>query len=215
MPNGLLLTMTEPRPSDEEEFNAWYDTEHLPERLAIPGFVCARRWVATPLPGCEIHGKYLATYELVAPEVLQSAAYLAHVGDQFTPWSKRCLGRATVYRRWACSQIAPGDALPPANSRALFLACGDVPPEYDEEHLPLLRAVPGVLAARRFLATSGTPRYVALYDLASPAVAASDEWNAAAQTEWARRIDALTAECEWILARYVAYEAPAPESYRR
>ncbi len=33
--NGLLLTMTEPPPQMEEEFNAWYDTEHLPERLSI------------------------------------------------------------------------------------------------------------------------------------------------------------------------------------
>ena len=34
---GLLLTLTEPPPAMEEEFNAWYDTEHLPERLSIPG----------------------------------------------------------------------------------------------------------------------------------------------------------------------------------
>jgi hypothetical protein len=43
---GLLLTMTEPPPAMEEEFNAWYDREHLPERLSIPGFRSARRWVA-------------------------------------------------------------------------------------------------------------------------------------------------------------------------
>src|SRR6185436_12287249 len=29
MNRGLLLTMTEPPPAMEEEFNAWYDTEHL------------------------------------------------------------------------------------------------------------------------------------------------------------------------------------------
>ena len=40
----------------EEEFNAWYDSEHLPERLAIPGFRSARRWVC--------NGTYLGTYEL-------------------------------------------------------------------------------------------------------------------------------------------------------
>jgi hypothetical protein len=30
--------MTEPQPAMEEEFNAWYGQEHLPERLAITGF---------------------------------------------------------------------------------------------------------------------------------------------------------------------------------
>jgi hypothetical protein len=38
MKRGLLLTLTEPPAAMEEEFNAWYDTEHLAERLAIPGF---------------------------------------------------------------------------------------------------------------------------------------------------------------------------------
>ena len=40
---GLLLTITEPPPAMEEEFNAWYDTEHLAERRAIPGFRSALR----------------------------------------------------------------------------------------------------------------------------------------------------------------------------
>jgi len=222
MAHGLLLTMTEPRPADEEEFNAWYDTEHLPERLAIPGFLSARRWIADPPAGAEIHGKYLATYELQNPQVLDTPEYLRHVGDHLTPWSKRCLGRATVFRRWACVQIVPGDALPPADSAALFLVCGDVPPAhhaefnrwYDEEHLPLLGGVPGVLRTRRFVATSGAPRYLALYDLAAAGVVTSPEWIGATQTEWAQRIDTLTAEGEWILARYAAYEPPAPETYR-
>jgi hypothetical protein len=62
---GLLLTMTEPPPAMEEEFNAWYDTEHLQERLAITGFRSARRWLAD-VAG---EGKYLATYELDSPQV--------------------------------------------------------------------------------------------------------------------------------------------------
>lgn len=209
--NGLLLTLTEPSPRDEEEFNAWYDTEHLPERLSIPGFVSARRWVDASAPAGA--GKYLATYELERPEVLETPAYRARVGEGFTPWSKRILGRCTVFRRWACVQINPGGASPSADAAALFAAIGDVPAEheaefnrwYDEEHLPLLAKVPGVLGARRFRATSGTPRYVALYDLSDPEAPASPEWRAANATDWAQRIDALTADCEWILRSYRAW----------
>src|SRR5204862_501779 len=69
MTRGLLLTMTEPPAAMDEEFNAWYDAEHIPERLSIPGFRSARRWVADCKPG---EGKYLATYELDAPGVLSS-----------------------------------------------------------------------------------------------------------------------------------------------
>ena len=33
-------------PSDEADFNRWYDREHLEERVAIDGFLEARRYVA-------------------------------------------------------------------------------------------------------------------------------------------------------------------------
>ena len=45
MKRGLLLSLTEPPAAMEKQFNAWYDDEHLPEPLAIPGFRSARRWV--------------------------------------------------------------------------------------------------------------------------------------------------------------------------
>ena len=213
--NGLLLTMTEPPPQMEEEFNAWYDSEHLPERLSIPGFASARRWVDPQAPLGS--GKYLATYELDSPQILQTPEYLAHVGEHFTPWSRRCLSRCLLFRRWACAQIFPGDAAPSTEASALFLACGDVPAEheseftrwYDTEHLPLLCAVPGVLRVRRFLAAEGEPRYIALYDLADAGSVGSAPWKAALATPWAQRIDTLTRDQEWILATYVAYAAAA------
>jgi len=79
---------------------------------------------------------------------------------------------------------------------------------YNEEHVPLLAKVPGVLSARRFRALSGTPKYVALYDLADEAVPQHPQWKAALATERARRIGALGAGREWILACYSRCEAP-------
>jgi hypothetical protein len=132
---GLLLTLTEPPAYMEEEFNAWYDEEHLAERLSIPGFRSAQRWVADVPPGS---GKYLATYELDSPAVLSSRAYLERFGNP-TPWSRRCLGRALVFKRWACEQVEPGDAGPHRAAQAL-----------------LFNAVaPGALQVRRFRAAGG------------------------------------------------------------
>lgn len=207
---GLLLTMTEPKPANEDEFNAWYDGEHIFERLSVPGFLSARRWVADLPPG---QGKYLATYELVSPSVLETPEYLRHLGDGQTPWSKRMLGDCTVFRRWACEQINPGDAQPPSMSHALFAAIGDVPVEwedefnrwYDEEHLHLLAAVPGVQRARRFRDPRGTPRYIALYDLEDASVVERPQWKKALATDWARRVHEVTKGCEWILRLYRSY----------
>jgi len=148
MKRGLLLTLTEPPCAMEEEFNAWYDEEHLAERLSIPGFRSALRWVADVPPG---QGKYLATYELDSLDVLTSSAYLSRYQHQ-TPWSRRCLGKAVVFKRWACEQVEPGDAEPHPAARAL-----------------LLNAVAsGALQTRRFAAQTGES--ITLCELSDPDV---------------------------------------------
>lgn len=135
MNRGLLLTLTEPPAGMDEEFNAWYDTEHLAERLAIPGFRSATRWVADVAAG---EGRYLATYELDSLQVLSSADYLARFQNQ-TPWSRRCLGKAVVFKRWACEQIEPGSADPHPGAQAVVIN----------------QQVPGALQVRIFAAQSG------------------------------------------------------------
>lgn len=152
---GMLLTMTEPPAAMETEFNAWYDTEHLPERLAIPGFRSARRWVADCSPG---EGKYLATYELDRAAVLDSPEYLAHVGENFTPWTKRCLEAARVFRRWVCEQAEPGEADPDPTATALVMAAADA-------SAARVVGAAAVLQVRRFIALSGAPRFITLYEL--------------------------------------------------
>jgi hypothetical protein len=67
---GLLLVMIDIDPEHEEEFNRWYDEEHLPERVQCPGFLSARRFVSV-----EGAPKYLAFYELADPAVLDTEAY--------------------------------------------------------------------------------------------------------------------------------------------
>lgn len=153
MKRGLLLTMTEPPPAMDEEFNAWYDGEHLPERLAIPGFRSARRWVADLAPG---EGRYLATYELASGAVLSSPEYLARF-EGATPWTRRCLGKAVVFRRWACEQTPPGNLDPKPMARALLLVASDTPLDSF--------ACPSALQTRRFTASAGTPRHIVLAEL--------------------------------------------------
>lgn len=102
---GFLLVMMQPPPALEDEFNAWYDSEHIPERLAVPGFLTGLRFVC--LDG---HPRYLALYDLERYEVLQSPAYLKVGYDQASPWTKRVTSRVKVWR-YAGRQVIPGDAV--------------------------------------------------------------------------------------------------------
>ena len=38
---GLLMVFTEVPAEHEEEYNRWYNEEHIPERLSIPGVLNA------------------------------------------------------------------------------------------------------------------------------------------------------------------------------
>ena len=208
MARGVLVVLTEPDPRYEEEYNAWYDDEHMAERLSIPGFVSARRWRSATTAG-----RYLATYEVESIDVFTSAAYLAHYGDNQSPWSKRVLAKLKQFRRWTAEQISPGDAAS-AEGQALFLSVRDCPQPlegefnrwYDEEHVPLLERVPGMLRARRFLAKSGEPKYLALYDLANADLPGSEAWRASIETPWAKRMLATLDATSQLQETFVAYE---------
>ena len=42
---GMLMTFTETSNEDEIEFNEWYNREHVDERVWMPGFHRARRYI--------------------------------------------------------------------------------------------------------------------------------------------------------------------------
>ncbi len=44
--NGLLMVYTDVGAEHEEEYNRWYNEEHIPERLPIPGVLNAARYEA-------------------------------------------------------------------------------------------------------------------------------------------------------------------------
>jgi hypothetical protein len=84
---GMLLTSMDIDPSDEADFNRWYDREHLLERVAIEGFLEARRYVAH-----QGSPKYLCLYSTATFEVLDSPTYRTALMNP-TDWSKKNLAR--------------------------------------------------------------------------------------------------------------------------
>jgi hypothetical protein len=182
MAKGVLIAAMDFTNVAEDEFSDWYDTEHIPERQRVPGFLVCQRWI-----GVENPKQSVATYDLESHAVLRSPAYQAIGGENLSPWSKRVTARTQRILRFEGDQILPGDQQAPENAGGLLLV-GMTPALavetafnawYDNEHVPALARVPGVLSARRFRTADGSPKYMALYHLTSPAVVDGAEWKQA------------------------------------
>ena len=82
---GMLLTSMDIDAANETDFNRWYDREHLEERVAIEGFLEARRYVAhSGSP------RFLFLYSTRTLDVLDSPAYRARLNNP-TEWSKKTM----------------------------------------------------------------------------------------------------------------------------
>ncbi len=193
MAMGLMAVAFNFKDAAEDEFHDWYDTEHIPERKRLDGFVTLQRWIGAEDPKVAV-----ATYDLASPEVLQSPEYRAISGENLSPWSKRLISRCQRIVRFEGEQLLPGDAAAPAGAAARLLLGMDGSPEaedefnrwYNEEHLPALTAVPGVLCGRRFRGSGGPLKYLAVYHLSSREVCAGESWKKAVETAWTRRMHA-------------------------
>jgi hypothetical protein len=192
---GLLVAGFDYSGANEDEFNDWYDTEHVPERRAVPGFINCERWIGAENPKISV-----ATYDLDSFDVLQSEAYRKIAGANLSPWSKRVTAKCKRICRFEAEQMPPGNQRAPASAPGLLIVAMNASPEaekdfndwYDQEHIPALSNVEGCLSARRFRivngASDGMQRYLAVYHLGSPAVCSSDAWKKAVETPWTARV---------------------------
>ncbi len=80
---GILAVWTDIAPEAEDDFIAWYDREHLPERAGNEGFFNARRYRAE-----EGAPRTFAAYDTASLANLGSPAYVQALANQ-TPWSLR------------------------------------------------------------------------------------------------------------------------------
>jgi len=108
---GLLIIWGSISPTevDEPTFNDWWTNEHLPERLALPGFLRCRRFV-DPATSTAPESKYLVWYEVDDPKALVSPQYMEKL-DNPTPRTARFMPLLATLQRCACrvhaSQVRP------------------------------------------------------------------------------------------------------------
>ena len=182
---GLLMVFTDVPPEVEDEYNRWYNEEHIPERLSIPGVLSAARYEA--LQGGP---KHLAAYELENSDTYNSDIWQNLLNNP-TDWSKRMSPTvvATKFIRNLYRMIYPDDVTEDMAlaemSPTILVGRMSVPSEieasfnqaYNNERLPECYKVPGYIRNRRFEAVTGGPKYMTVHEMQSVASCESPEWD--------------------------------------
>jgi len=92
-PHGMLFVASDIKVEDEADFNAWYDREHIEERVRMDGVISAARY-------CAVSGrpKYLGLYWAETIFAFDSPAY-AHAFQNQTDWSRKTLPKMVAPTR--------------------------------------------------------------------------------------------------------------------
>ncbi|WP_395109687.1 hypothetical protein [Actinomadura sp. SCN-SB] len=192
MTKGLLFSQMAPPAGWEDDFEDWYDTEHIPARMAIPGFSHALRYRQDAEPW------HLACYFIDDMAALDTPEYRSLKSDP-SERTARMLANVTGFTRYITDEIS--DTAPPGTppdltgtEHTLFVVAFDVPDGevaefegwYEEEHVPLLMKVPGWLRVRRYRVRPGFDgpswTHLALHEIADPGVLNAPERAAARDT---------------------------------
>ncbi|MQG03493.1 MAG: hypothetical protein FI713_07200, partial [SAR202 cluster bacterium] len=160
---GMLAVWCDIPKTVENEFNRWYNEEHVYERLSVPGVLSAARYESV------VSGpKHLAVYELESPDVLKSDEYL-NLRNNPSDWSKRMSPEVigTTFIRHIYQQIFPehpdDKSLISPLAEALQIGRMNIPMELEDEwnhwyntvYVPNYETVSGVIRGRRYRAISG------------------------------------------------------------
>lgn len=99
--DGFLAMWHDIASEAEEEYNLWHTQEHMPERVGIPGFKVARRYVDWNL---KLH-RYFTLYEGQAIETFDSPDYIARLNAP-TSWTQKMMPAFRNMVRGACRTVA-------------------------------------------------------------------------------------------------------------
>jgi hypothetical protein len=99
MSNGILAVWSDVDATGEADYNAWYEREHMFERLEVPGFHRARHY--RTVSGSP---RYFTYFVIDHAAVVASQAYLAQANHP-SPWTRRVLPHFRNTNRTACNVV--------------------------------------------------------------------------------------------------------------
>ncbi|MEU9450258.1 hypothetical protein [Streptomyces sp. NPDC048277] len=191
MTDGLLYVLTDPGRVPTAEFHRWYDTDHAPRRLAVPGIRSGARYRA--VDGAS--PQWMACYD-VDLAALDSPAYLRLRSR--SGYEQELVDRFEVLDRRVYELLEEhgGPPRPPGPAMLVSVALSSSDEDalqrwYTEEHIPLLHAVPGWRRSRRYRLRSGAgPHLLTLHDIDGPDVFDSPGYLRATTTARGARVRA-------------------------
>jgi len=210
---SILFSEMTPPPGEETDFHCWYDEEHIPLRMNVPGFVSGQRYrdLADEAKG------FLAVYEMTDPNVMATPAY-QDVKTKPSDMTRHMLETVSGFTRYIAAETSvrrqPGDSgVHALDANILYAVWFEVPeaelPDFDDwyeqDHIPHLMACKDWLMVRRFRIINGEPtsaNRLALHYLADRSALDSPERAAARKTPWRDRMAARP----WFSGRYSLFE---------
>jgi hypothetical protein len=205
--HGLVLVCFDYSRTQVDEFNDWYDTEHIPERERTKVMLRAQRWLRRDDARISV-----AAYDLDRVESVRGPEYLAITGDNQSPWSKRMIGMCTQILRFEGRQLHPGTALADGDAEVMLVAAVDarVATQAYPAVAERMARVPGVRSARIFEGSNDSVRFLELYQLESADVTRSKEWQRASEAV-PDGIDSMGSRASfvWLCDRYVRQASAA------
>lgn len=210
---SVLFSEMTPPVGQEQRFHDWYDTEHIPLRMDVPGFVSAQRYrdLAEGAKG------FLAVYEMTKPDVMKTPAY-QEVKTKPSELTREMLGTVSGFTRYIAAETSakrqPSEGgISAIDAPLLYAVWFEVPESaqadfdawYELDHVPALMRCQEWLMVRRFRVVDGEPtkaNRLALHYLADRSALESPERAAARKTPWRDRLAALP----WFAAKYSLFE---------
>lgn len=188
----FFLVFNSPLPGREDEYNQWYDQQHAPDVVSIPGFVSAQRFVYnSDVQLREValkKPKYLVMYKIVTSDL---PAVIAEVNRRLKSGETRAstsldptAGQMYIYRAFRPevpgAKGQPADAKPGPMQTYYQIVFGDAAAGkddefntwYDNDHAPNMVAAPGFVFAQRaiinevqMMPIANPSRYLALFEI--------------------------------------------------
>jgi hypothetical protein len=186
-----LCIFSNPIAGKEDEYNKWYNEEHAPDVVSVPGFVSAQRLVfsdvqfsktATPPKGV----KYLVMYKIVTSDLASVYAEVRRRAMNGMTRMSTTLDSSTIFG-YTYTAIRPvmdgtqprGVEAGKIDSLPVYYQLAFADPEaeteynkfYDEHHEPEILAAPGFVSGQRFIFSDlqmmkdTGPKYLAMFKI--------------------------------------------------
>lgn len=194
----VRITHSQVEADVEDEWNVWYNSEHVPALVAVPGYVGCRRFRRLDEPH-----KFLSVFDLSDPDAIRTEEYRKAAGNgvyaakvtSFGP-AKTGISYEETFRMTSAEaasgakakQRVDGSGPDWPTSRYIRLVHSLVEADVEEEwnewynrvHVPALLNVPGYDGCRRFRRIDEPHAYISVFDMSEPDAIHSEEFKRAA-----------------------------------